>query len=194
MWGLKGVRAGYRRRPIRLSGYDYSQAGGYFVTIVTQDRLRLLGDVIGEEMRLNGAGRMVRQVWDGLPRRFPGIGLDAFVVMPNHVHGIVVIGERVGVSHVGAVSEGDVAGRAATRAAPTGVKLGEVIGAYKSITTLEYIRGVKVEGWEGFKGRLWQGRYYERVIRGEDELDRAREYVVNNPLKWALDRENPTGG
>ena len=164
-------------------------SGGYFVTIVTQDRECLFGDVVGDEMRLNGAGRVVREVWEGLPDRFPGVGLDVFVVMPNHIHGIVVMGAEVaaGPNEGGAV----VDGRAATRAAPTGVTLSQVIGAYKSMTTVEYSRGVRAKGWQLFSGRLWQGRYYDRVIRDEVELDRAREYIVNNPLKWALDRENP---
>ena len=114
----------HRRRSVRLRGYDYSQAGAYFVTIVTQDRVCLFGDVVGDTMQLNGAGRMARAAWEGLPRRFPGVGLDTFVVMPNHVHGIIVIDESVGASLVGA-QDGDHAGisdggRATTRVAPTG--------------------------------------------------------------------------
>jgi hypothetical protein len=79
------------RRSLRLNGYDYAQAGAYFVTICTQDRACLFGDVADGEMRLNDAGRMVRSVWEALPDRFPRTGLDAFVVMPNHVHRIIVI-------------------------------------------------------------------------------------------------------
>ena len=143
-----------RRRPIRLKGYDYSQPGGYFVTIVTQNRLCLFGEVVGEKMHLNEAGIMIREIWKNLPRRFPTVELDVFVVMPNHIHGILQIHEPVGASLVGALdgnpgsevtagaTDGD---RAATRAAPTGVALGGVIGAYKSITTVEYTRGVKSE-------------------------------------------------
>ena len=182
----------HRRGSVRLRGYDYSQAGAYFVTIVTQDRLCLFGDVVGGTMRLNGAGRLAQEVWEGLPRRFPGIGLDAFVVMPNHVHGIIVIDEPVGASLVGA-QEGDHAGmsdqeRATTRVAPT---LGDVVGGYKSIVTVEYGRGVRANEWQPFRGRLWQRNYYEHVIRDDEELGRAREYIVNNPLKWELDSENP---
>ena len=101
----------HRRRSIRLKGYDYSQPGAYFVTIVTQDRLCLFGDVVEDRMRLNGAGEMAKTAWEGLPRRFRGIGIDVFVVMPNHVHGIIVIDEPVGVSLVGAQD----GGRATTR-------------------------------------------------------------------------------
>ncbi|MFN4294850.1 MAG: transposase, partial [Thermoflexales bacterium] len=81
----------HHRRSIRLKGYDYSQAGAYFITIVAQDRACLFGEVVDGEMRLNDAGRMVWDEWNALPDRFPGLELDAFVVMPNHVHGIIVL-------------------------------------------------------------------------------------------------------
>ena len=81
----------HKRRSIRLKGYDYSLAGAYFITIVAQGRLCLFGDVVDGEMRLNGAGKMVCQVWDGMPGRFPSIEMDEFVVMPNHVHGVIII-------------------------------------------------------------------------------------------------------
>ena len=81
----------HHRRSIRLKGYDYSQAGAYFITICTQDRACLFGKVVNGEMRLNDAGHMVLAEWNMLPERFPHVVLDAFVVMPNHVHGIVVI-------------------------------------------------------------------------------------------------------
>ena len=108
----------HRRRSIRLKGYDYSQPGAYFVTIVTQDRLCLFGDVVEDRMRLNGAGEMAKTAWEGLPRRFRGIGIDVFVVMPNHVHGIIAIDESVGASLVALVGAQD-GGRATTRVAPT---------------------------------------------------------------------------
>ena len=94
-----GIR---RRHSIRLKGYDYSQPGAYFVTIVTQDRLCLFGDVIGGTVRLNGAGRLAQAAWERLPCRFPGIDLDAFVVMPNHIHGIIAINGPVGAPPAGA--------------------------------------------------------------------------------------------
>ena len=94
-----GIR---RRHSIRLKGYDYSQPGAYFVTIVTQDRWCLFGDVIGGTVRLNGAGRLAQAAWERLPCRFPGIDLDAFVVMPNHMHGIIAINGPVGAPPAGA--------------------------------------------------------------------------------------------
>ena len=123
----------HHRRTIRLKSYDYSLAGAYFVTISTQDRVCVFGDVVEGVMRLNEAGRMVSTMWDALPARFPGVSLDAFVVMPNHIHGIMVFATRV---PVGAplVGSQDVTphrttdNRATTRVAPT---LGDVVGAYK---------------------------------------------------------------
>ena len=124
-----------------------------------------------------------------LSSRFPTMELDAFVVMPNHVHGIVVLNLSVGVPLVGTQREGN-GDRATTRVAPT---LGDVVGAYKSITTVRYTQGVKADLWDPFRERLWQRNYYEHVIRNESELNRAREYVAGNPALWARDRENPEG-
>ena len=174
------------RRPMRLKSFDYAQSGAYFVTVVTRDRLCLFGDVIEEKMCVNEVGAMVQKVWEELPDRFPTIGLDAFVVMPNHVHGIIVIHQPVGVPLVG--TQGDDEDRATTRIAPT---LGEIVGAYKSITTVRYAEGVKAGLWNPFRKRLWQRNYYEHVIRNESELNRAREYIVGNPVLWERDRENP---
>ena len=175
----------HHRRSIRLKGYDYAQDGAYFVTVVTRDRLCLFGDVIEEKMHVNRAGSMILKVWEELPKRFPTIGLDAFVVMPNHVHGILVVRNRVGVPLVGTLRDGD---RATTRVAPT---LGEIVGAYKSITTVRYTQGVKAGMWNPFRERLWQRNYYEHVVRNESELNRAREYIAGNPALWERDRENP---
>ena len=100
-----------------------------------------------------------------LPRRFEQVGLDSFVVMPNHVHGIVILKQ--------------------------GIALTRVIQAFKSISTNEYIRGVKTKGWEKFDGTLWQRSFYDHVIRNDQDLSRIQEYILNNPLQWALDDENP---
>jgi putative transposase len=171
----------HHRRSIRLKGYDYSQAGAYFITLCTQDRACLFGKVVNGEMRLNDAGRMVLAEWHRLPERFPQVVLDAFVVMPNHVHGILVITDPA--STVGATTR-----VAPTRVAPT---VGNIIGAFKSRVTVEYIRGVKTSGWPPFRGRLWQRNYYEHIIRNERALNAIRRYILENPLRWHLDRENP---
>jgi putative transposase len=182
----------HNRRSLRLRRYDYAQAGAYFVTICTQDRACLFGDAVGEDMVLNNAGRMVRSVWEGLPDRFSGMELDAFVVMPNHVHAIITIpgrGEsRIRPGDCHQQESGDHKDR------PYGTmagSLGRMMQAFKSTATHEYVTGVRQHLWPPFCARLWQRNYYEHVIQNERELDKIREYIATNPLKWALDRENP---
>jgi len=161
----------HHRRSIRLPGYDCAQAGAYFITIVAQGRECLFGQVVSGEMRLNDAGRMTWGEWRALGDRFPAVELDEFVVMPNHIHGIVRIVDG-----------------ATTRDAPT---LGDIVGAFKSINTNEYIRSVKTLGWKSVPGRLWQRNYYEHVIRDGASLDRIRRYIAGNPAQWPSDDENP---
>ena len=288
----------HHRRSIRLKGYDYSQAGAYFITICTQDRACLFGKVVNGEMQLNDAGRMVLAEWNMLPERFPHVVLDAFVVMPNHVHGIVVItnpatddtattaptivgtglvpvpnagtmgavpdagtmgavpdagtmgavpdagtmgavpdagtmGAVPNAGTMGAVPDAGMMGAvpdagmmgavpddgATTRVAPTAATIvgtglvpvpddgattrvaptvgdivaptvGDIVGAFKSRVTVEYIRGVKTSGWPPFRGRLWQRNYYEHIIRNERALNAIRQYIIENPRRWQMDREN----
>ena len=167
----------HHRRSIRLKEYDYSQVGAYFITIVTQDRACLFGEIMDGKMHLNDVGYMVHQEWTNLPNRFPNIDLDAFVIMPNHIHGIIVI---TGAIPVGAglvpalpsapneegvtISGASGATRATTRVAPTA---GGTVGAFKSITTVRYTHGVK------HYGRLWQRNYYEHIIRNIGRHARA---------------------
>ncbi len=176
--------AKHRRRSLRLKEYDYTQAGAYFITICTQGRACLFGEVVDGSMCWNAAGQLAAIMWTDMSVRFPGIDLDAFVVMPNHVHGIIVLPDRaiVGAPRVGARE------RAATRAAPT---VGDVVGAFKSLFTVQYIRGVKENRWQAFDRRVWQRNYYEHIIRDETELARLRRYIDENPLRWEFDRENP---
>ncbi len=167
----------HRRRSIRLKRYDYSRAGAYFVTVVTQSRVCCFGDVVGEEMRWNDAGQMACRVWESLPLRFPGVEMDYFVVMPNHLHGIITMRD----------SPRNAGDRATTRVAPT---LGRIVGAYKSLTTLEYIRGVKTRNWPPFERRLWQRNYHEHIIRDDESLCSIRRYIADNPAQWRYDKEN----
>ena len=227
------------RRSIRMRGYDYSQPGAYFVTIVTQGRECVFGEIVDGETRLNPAGQMIATVWGDLPVRFPFVQMDAFVVMPNHLHGIIVLtGGGVGLDGRGesrlvsstrrgirpdGTGHGDALGDHEDRAydvggdrgnrhqlcdhkdrpydvrrdvggRPRGTlagSLGRVVQGFKSITTHEYVVGVKEQGWTPFPGRLWQRNYYEHVVRGEGDLRRVRQYIADNPQRWALDRENP---
>mgnify|MGYP000107575884 CR=1 FL=1 len=170
------------RRSIRLKGYDYSQAGAYFVTICTKDRLCLFGEVLDGEMRLNDAGRMVWDIWNDLPNHYPGVAVDAFIVMPNHVHGIIIL---VGAGPRACPGFGQPQGVAPTMGLP------DVVHRFKTMTTKRYVDGIRQLGWEPFRGRLWQRNYYEHIIRNEEFLNSIREYILLNPMRWDLDRENP---
>jgi len=182
----------HHRRSIRLNGYDYSQAGLYFITICVQGRCYLFGEIVDGEMILNDAGRMVEKEWLELPKRFSNIHLYEYVVMPNHFHAIV---EIVGATLVVALSKTFVPNGELVQPAlfgqPQGIALttkpktiGEMVGAFKSIATVEYIRGVTQMGWQPFPGKLWHRNYYEHIIRNEKSLIKITEYIINNPLNW----------
>ena len=168
-----------RRRSLRLPGYDYSVSGAYFVTVCTRNKVCLFADIVDWEKDLNGAGQIIRAVWDELPKRYANIDLDLFVVMPNHVHGIVVL---TGTSVVGAgLALPDRKGSASS--APT---FGDVIRGFKSISAIQVNRLLMRTGQP-----LWQRNYYEHIIRDENSLERIREYIAANPHNWLMDRENP---
>jgi len=185
--------AKHHRRSIRLAEYDYSLAGAYFVTICAYERECLFGEMVDGEMRPNRAGSLVLTAWEELPGRFPGVELDEFAIMPNHVHGIIVIVQGAG---IGGVPCGvQAASRGAASSAPTepgdvvrAHTLGEIMRAFKSVAAL-YVNRESMRS-----GSLWQRNYWERIIRDEAELCRIREYMETNPARWADDRENPNGG
>ncbi len=180
----------HHRRSIRLKGYDYAQAGAYFITICTQNRESRFGEIVNSKMVLNDAGRMVQTEWEQLRERFSSIELDAYVVMPNHFHAIVTITDSDNNVGAGLVSAPN---GATTRVAPTAQRptLGDIVGAFKSLVTNAYIRGVRELGWPPFDKRLWQRNYHERIIRNERELNAIRQYIYDNPAHWLNDAENP---
>ena len=169
--------ATHNRRSIRLREYDYAQAGAYFVTICTQHRECLFGEIVDGRARLNAPGEVVAAEWSRSARIRREIELDSFVVMPNHVHGIVVIRD------VGAH------GRAPLLPSPPyrpPRSLGSFVAGFKSAATK---RINAIRGTPGLP--VWQRNYYEHVIRNEDDLDRVRRYIAENPLRWEEDPENP---
>ena len=159
----------HHRKSIRLKGYDYSRAGACFVTICVQDRECWFGEIIDGNMNLNDAGKMVHNWWNRLPQKFSNIELDELIVMPNHLHGILILRKNAGASLVDAPINAknitppetiqnddlnDLSGkiyldekRAGTRPAPTNIGLADMIGSFKSLTTNEYIKGVKNSNW-----------------------------------------------
>jgi REP element-mobilizing transposase RayT len=183
----------HHRRSIRLQGYDYSTPGAYFVTICVQHRACLFGAMVNGEMRLNDAGQMIQTCWEQLPQRFPTLRLDAYIVMPNHFHAIAVL---VGAPTRGAQGAQDAQGAPATRSASRRgaegpLTIGDIIGAFKSMTTNKYIHGVRRAGWDPFEKRLWQQNYWEYIVRDDDALNRIREYICVNPVRWTSDQLHP---
>jgi putative transposase len=188
---FKVTQTTHQRHSLRLKGYDYSQAGAYFVTMCAQDRACLLGEIVNDGMQLNSAGEMVQRWWHELEHKFPSIELDTHAIMPNHFHGIVVITTDVGGDlRVAPAVDTHEPGQT-HRSAPTKPSLPQIVQWFKTMTTNEYLRNVKQNGWPPLRGKLWQRNYHEPIIRNYEDLQRTRQYVSNNPLQWALDSENP---
>ncbi|MBD2201969.1 transposase [Calothrix sp. FACHB-1219] len=164
----------HHRRSIRLPKYDYTQIGAYFTTICTYKKQCWFGDVMNGEMQHNQLGIIVYTFWQALPRRFSHIELDAFVVMPNHVHGILII------TDAGARQPtAEQFGKPVPGSIPT------IIRAFKSAVT-KRINLMRKTPYPP----IWQRNYYESIIR-QDGLDNVRQYILNNPFAWAEDEENP---
>ena len=163
---------------MRLRGFDYRQNGAYFVTICAHNRVPLFGEIIDGEMRLNEAGQIVQATWDNLPKHYPNIELDAWVIMPNHVHGIIVL---VDPHNVGAGLK-----PAPTPAGQKRHPLSEIVRGFKTFSA----RGINRE--RGAPGvSVWQRNYYEHIIRNEASLHDIRNYIIHNPAKWPDDPEPP---
>ena len=167
-----------RRRSIRLRGYDYRQPGAYFITICTYDKSCVFGHIVEGQMQLNECGQVVQEQWISTAKVRPNVELGDFVIMPNHLHAILIVGPAVGATR-----------RVAPTNPPRGPargSLGAIIGQFKSMTTK------RVNLRRGTPGSiLWQRNYYEHVIRNEKSLNAIREYICRNPLSWASDAENP---
>jgi len=169
----------HHRRSIRLKGYDYSQAGFYFITICTQNRLCLFGEIENGEMVLNDAGWMVNQFWNEIPNHYLHGKLHEYVVMPNHVHGIIEITANPG-ANVGA-----------NNYSPLRQQSFRPNGTSKTIGSI--VRGFKIGVTKWFRGNtdihtVWQRNYYEHIIRDETSYDQISEYIQTNALKWQDDK------
>jgi len=162
----------HHRKSIRLKNYDYASDGAYFMTICTQHKEYMLGNIIDGKMVLNSAGEMIKKWLCELENKFKNIELDECIIMPNHIHLIIFI---------------------IVRANPCvcPVDIPQIIQWLKTMTTNEYIRNVKQNNWKPFDQKLWQRNYYDRIIRNEKELAKIRKYIFENPSKWELDKNNP---
>ena len=179
-----------RRRTIRVQGYDYTQAGAYFITICTRNRECFLGKVVNGTVQLNETGRLVGSVWLQTATVRPDIELDAYVVMPNHFHAIFFIHESPGVP--GATrrvtptkNHSAAAGKTHRPTGPKPRSVGAVMAQFKSLVTKRINDTPQYLG-----GSIWQRNYYGHVIRGEESLHRIREYIGTNAPRWDFDREN----
>lgn len=166
------------RKNLRIPDFDYSQPGAYYVTIVTQDRKTLFGQIVDEEMVLNNIGKMVEAVWIAIPGHFPSVELGVFVVMPNHLHGIISI--MVGARHAvpQEPSPMEKFGK------PVSGSLSTIIRSFKSATTKAFH-----DLYGNLEDRLWQQGYYDHVIRNEREYEAIYDYIIANPINWEKDEE-----
>jgi putative transposase len=165
--GMKYNPEIHHRKSIRLKGYDYSSEGAYFITICINNREHFLGNINNFNIELSEAGKMVNSWWLKITDKFPEIFLDSFVIMPDHIHGIIFINHNNVVGADPCVSP----------------NVGKIVQWFKTMTTNVYIRNVKQNGWQPFNKKLWQRNYYEHIIRSEKSLDAIREYIINNPKK-----------
>jgi REP element-mobilizing transposase RayT len=169
------------RKLTRLKGYDYSQSGYYFVTICTNNREEWFGKVERESMNLNKYGEIAHDFWAEIPAHFENVGMDEFSVMPNHLHGILVIEERVGNAYMRSHQRNAFMHSLQNR---TKMLLSKIVQQYKASVTR------KINSLEGGLHFGWQKSFYDHVIRSDRSLDNLRQYIVNNPSKWELDIEN----
>jgi putative transposase len=172
------------RRSIRLPGYDYSRAGAYFVTIVTQNRVCSLGEITAEGVDLSPLRKVVETVWNTSPAHFP-IELDAFVIMPNHIHGILWIVEEESFIKTG-FEINDQETQADRPSGTNPQSLASIIQNFKSVTSRKINTILSKPG-----NVFWQRNYYEHVVRDEHDLDRIRKYILDDLYQWPEDQENP---
>jgi putative transposase len=165
----------YNRRSIRLKDFDYSQAGAYFVTLCTQNRDMLFGEIENGKMISNQLGNIVIESWGWLFKQYNYIVEDYSVVMPNHFHGLIIIQDKLGDSRT-----------APTNAPMKRKSLGRLIGVFKTASTKQMNKIRKLP-----ESVLWQRNYYEHIIRNENELNTIRKNIIENPIRWEYDAENP---
>ena len=156
----------HHRRSIRLEGYDYSRSGAYFITICTHNRESMFGEIVDGEMFLSELGHIARSYWYHLENQHPNLEIDESIVMPNHLHGIIVLLESTSKQQK---------------------PLSEIIRGFKTFSARQINRARKQQGIS-----VWQRDYYEHIIRDEIELDRTRVYIINNPQNWQIDKNNQT--
>jgi putative transposase len=184
----------HHRHSIRLQGYDYSASGAYFITICTYQRQCLFGDVVNGMMELNSFGRLAQSCWQRSPHHFPQVDLDAFVIMPNHVHGILRLGCTIGRGEAFGRETSDdckdcLPNASPLQPMPKGTKSGSIaaiVQNFKSVSTRRINQSQQNTGTT-----IWQRNYYEHIIRDETTFQAIRQYIQNNPQDWIEDQLHP---
>ena len=184
-----------RRKIIRLKEYDYSSSGAYFVTICTHNKENVFGKIVDGEVHLSDVGEIAHKCWIEIPNHFYYVNSDVHVIMPNHVHSIIIINKKEDIPgdnftrkdiqlnvptekikiNVSAIS---------AKISPRQGTLSVIVRTYKAAVTTECRR-------YGYSNFLWQSRFYEHIIRDERDYRNIQEYIPNNPLQWSFDKENP---
>jgi len=177
------------RRSVRMRTYDYATAGIYFVTICTHGKKCMLGRVQEDRAVLSRTGAVVEEHWRAIPEHNPGVELDAFVVMPNHLHGLIILPKARRAQHAVPLRNKNILVPERTFGALQPRELPTLVRSFKAACTR------RVNQLRGAPGQpLWQRGYHEHVVRGDDDLEQLQRYIAENPLRWALDRENPQYG
>jgi len=175
----------HRRKSIRLQGYDYSQDGAYFITVCTHNRVPLFGEIVDGVMVLNTASQIVEKCWCAIPEHFPQVTLDEFVVMPNHVHGIITVGANNHLpQHYLPLPSDETPIQSNEPPRPLQHGTSRTIGSM--------VRGFKIGVTRWFRANtdihaVWQRNYYEHIIRNEDAYLAIAEYIQTNPQRWETD-------
>ena len=174
----------YRIESARCSKWDYTSDGNYFVTICTHNRQCFFGDVIAGKMQLSDIGLIIAQEWQKTPQIRSNVQLDEWVVMPNHLHGIIIINPVETFRRNVSTANDKMQPKTNNKSRLKPNSLGSIIGQFKSVCTKRI--------WKmGFNDFRWQTRFHDHIIRDEESLHRIRQYIINNPAKWELDKNNP---
>lgn len=178
----------HHRRSTRLKGYDYSQAGAYFITICCQNMICRFGNIVATacganlydyQMQLNDFGQIAYNEWLNIGERFPHTELDVFQIMPNHMHGIIVLKDTE-------VSNGAFDQYEVSKEKNTASTIGDIVGSYKSLVANKCLKIYKSQN--NTMGKLWQRNYQEHIFKNERSYQNISTYIIDNPLKWSEDK------
>jgi REP element-mobilizing transposase RayT len=193
---MKYNREIHHRQSMRLKGFDYASPGYYFITICAQNRECFFGNISQGILELNDAGEMIKDGWKNLTQRFNHILLENYVIMPNHLHGIIHIKGSQPFQTINDYFKDreKIINNTELINPPSGTlknSISRIIQAFKSISTNRYIESVRIHNWPPFEKHLWQNNFYDYIIRNMKELCEIRRYIKNNPINWESDEYNP---